>query len=129
MKDISERALGVWNGAVEHAEQHQASIRTRIAESAAEMRTIAEQLGELSAIEDPNSSMVRQAAACRRDLLLDDLVCAGPRRRKSAGSIATSVAQRSCLVRSSLARRARHFGAALAGLAVHQPREEPQAPV
>jgi hypothetical protein len=59
MKDISERALGVWNGAVEHAEQHQQSIRTRIEESAVEMRTIAEQLGELSAIEDPNSSLVR----------------------------------------------------------------------
>jgi hypothetical protein len=59
LADITERALGVWNGAVDHAEQHRAGIRARIDEAASEMRTIAELLGELNAIEDPNSSVVR----------------------------------------------------------------------
>lgn len=58
LKDITDRALGVWSGAVEHAENHRKGIRRRIDDAAAEMRSIAELLGELAAIEDPNSSMV-----------------------------------------------------------------------
>jgi hypothetical protein len=58
LTDITERALGVWNGAVEHAEHHRQGIRARIDEAASEMRGIAELLGEMNAIEDPNSSMV-----------------------------------------------------------------------
>jgi uncharacterized protein YPO0396 len=63
LQDITQKALGVWNGAVEHAEQHRHNIRDRIDQAAAEMRTIAEQLGELSAIDDPNSSMVSAIAS------------------------------------------------------------------
>lgn len=59
LADITERALGVWNGAVEHAEQHRQGIRGRIEEAANEMKAIAELLGEMSAIEDTNSSVVR----------------------------------------------------------------------
>jgi uncharacterized protein YfkK (UPF0435 family) len=59
LQDITQKALGVWNGAVEHAEQHRQTIRDRINQAASEMRAIAEQLGELQAIEDPNTSMVR----------------------------------------------------------------------
>ena len=62
LSDITERALGVWNGAVEHAEQHRQSIKSRIDEAANEMRHIAELLGELNAIEDPHSSVVRMPA-------------------------------------------------------------------
>lgn len=60
LQDITQKALGVWNGAVEHAEQHRGTIRERIDKAAAEMKTIAEQLGELTAIEDPSISMVRE---------------------------------------------------------------------
>lgn len=62
LSDITERALGVWNGAVEHAEQHRQSIKGRIEEAANEMRHIAELLGELNAIDDPHSSVVREAS-------------------------------------------------------------------
>ena len=63
LADITERALGVWNGAVDHAEQHRQGIRVRIEEAAREMRAIAELLGDLNAIEDPNSSVVRDLIA------------------------------------------------------------------
>lgn len=59
LQDITQKAMGVWNGAVEHAEQHRHGIRERIDNAAAEMKTIAEQLGELTALEDPSISMVR----------------------------------------------------------------------
>lgn len=58
LQDITQKAMGVWNGAVEHAEQHRHGIRGRIDVAAAEMKTIAEQLGELTALEDPSISMV-----------------------------------------------------------------------
>lgn len=58
LQDITQKAMGVWNGAVEHAEQHRHGIRQRIDNAAAEMKTIAEQLGELTALEDPSISMV-----------------------------------------------------------------------
>jgi hypothetical protein len=64
LKDITERALGVWSGAVEHAENHRKGIRRRIDDAASEMRSIAELLGELAAIEDPNSSMVGPPSIC-----------------------------------------------------------------
>lgn len=64
LKDITERALGVWSGAVEHAENHRKGIRRRIDDAASEMRSIAELLGELAAIEDPNSSMVGPLSIC-----------------------------------------------------------------
>lgn len=59
VKDITERALGIWTGAVQHAENHRQSIRTRIDQAAEEMRSIAALLGESEAIEDTNSSIVR----------------------------------------------------------------------
>lgn len=62
LQDITRKALGVWNGAVEHAEQHRNKIRETIDEAAAEMRVIAEQLGDFADIDDPNSSMVRYSA-------------------------------------------------------------------
>jgi uncharacterized glyoxalase superfamily metalloenzyme YdcJ len=58
LQDITQKALGVWNGAVDHAEQHRNHIRDRIDQAAAEMRMMAEQLGEFAEIDDPNSSMV-----------------------------------------------------------------------
>ena len=59
LQDITQKALGVWNGAVDHAEQHRNNIRDRIDQAAGEMRVIAEQLGDFADMEDPNSSMVR----------------------------------------------------------------------
>jgi hypothetical protein len=62
LADITERALGVWNGAVEHAEQHRQGIRKRIEDAVTEMKTIADLLGEINAIEDTSSSVVRTSA-------------------------------------------------------------------
>jgi uncharacterized coiled-coil protein SlyX len=59
LQDITQKALDVWNGAVDQADQHRNLIRDRIDQAAAEMRLIAEQLGDFSEIDDPNSSMVR----------------------------------------------------------------------
>lgn len=59
LQDITQKALGVWNGAVDHAEQHRNNIRDRIDQAAGEMRLIAEQLGDFAEMDDPNSSMVR----------------------------------------------------------------------
>ena len=62
LQDITQKALGVWNGAIEHAEQHRNNIRDRIDQAAGEMRVIAEQLGDFAEMDDPNSSMVRPAS-------------------------------------------------------------------
>jgi hypothetical protein len=57
LQDVTQKALDVWNG-VDEADQHRNLIRDGIYQAAAEMRLIAEQLGDFSEIDDPNSSMV-----------------------------------------------------------------------
>jgi hypothetical protein len=58
LQDITHKALDIWNGAVDEADQHRNLIRDRLDHAAAEMRLIAEQLGDFSEIDGPNSSMV-----------------------------------------------------------------------
>ena len=66
LKDITERALGIWTGAVQHAENHRQSIRGRIDQAAEEMRSIAALLGESEAIEDTTTSIVRNPGPQQR---------------------------------------------------------------
>ena len=63
LDEITERALTVWNTAVEHAEQHKQTVRARIDEAAREICKIAEQLGEHAEIES-RASMVRCCLVC-----------------------------------------------------------------
>ena len=52
LQDITQKALGVWNGAVEQAEQHRNKIQGTIDEAASEARMIAAQLGDFTDMDD-----------------------------------------------------------------------------
>lgn len=59
LQDITQKALGVWNGAVEQAEQHRNKVQGTIDEAASEARMIAEQLGDFTDMDDSSTSTVR----------------------------------------------------------------------